>query len=128
MKKVLFLSFFFLIMPFVSVIAEERFRIDKVLKEISAEQSKSYNSLFVSTYTSYSINGSLISKRYFVTASSPRHNAAAKVKQAEASEHPWLLEIDGRSVYVQFKNDSGLSSGDRGVIKYENDTLYLIVD
>lgn len=128
MKKVLVLSLFILLIPFASVNAEERFRINSVLKEISAEQAKLHNPLFVSTYTSYAIDGSLISKRYFVATSSPRHNSAAKVKQTETSEHPWVLEIDGRNVYVKFSNTSGLTSGDKGVIQYNNNNIYLIID
>ena len=128
MKKVLLLSLFLLIMPFVSVIGKEKYRIGNVLKEISQEQTKMYNPLFVSTYTSYAIDGSLISKRYFVSTSSPQNNSTAKVKKAESAEHPWLLEIDGRSVYVKFNNSSGLRPGNVGVIQYEGSIIYLVID
>lgn len=128
MKKVLLLSLFLLIMPFASVIGKEKYRIGNVLKEISQEQTKMYNPLFVSTYTSYSINGTIISKRYFVSTSSPQNNSTAKVKKAESAEHPWLLEIDGRSVYVNFNNSSGLRPGNVGVIQYEGSIIYLVIN
>lgn len=128
MKKFLLLSLFLLIMPFASVIAKEKYRIGKVLKEISPEQTEMYNPLFVSTYTSYSINGTLISKRYFVSTSSPRNNSTAKVREAESAEHPWLLEIDGRRVYVKFNNSNGLRPGNVGIIQYEGSIIYLVID
>lgn len=128
MKKVLLLSLFLMVMPFASVIAKEKYRIGKVLKEISQEQTEMYNPLFISTYTSYSINGTLISKRYFVSASSPRNNSIARVKKSESDEHPWLVEIDGRSVYVKFTNSSGLYPGNVGVIQYEGSNIYLVID
>jgi hypothetical protein len=115
-------------MPFASIIGKEKYRIGNVLKEISQEQTKMYNPLFVSTYTSYAIDGSLISKRYFVSTSSPQNNSTAKVKKAESAEHPWLLEINGRSVYVKFGNASGLRPGDVGVIQYEGSSIYLVID
>lgn len=127
MKRVFMLSLFFAVMSVVSATAQERFRIDKVLKEISPKQAEAYNPLFVSTY-SYTINGQLVSKRYFVAAQSPQHNSSARVIESESSTQPWLLEINGRSVYVDFYNDSGLRTGDEGVIRYNGDQLYFIID
>ncbi len=127
MKRVFLLSLFFVVMSIVSVTAQERFRIDKVLKEISPKQAGAYNPLFVSTY-SYTINGQLVSKRYFVAAQSPQHNSSARVIESESSTQPWRLEINGRSVYVDFNNDSGLRTGDEGVIQYYDDQLYFILD
>lgn len=127
MKRVFILSLFFAVMSVVSATAQERFRIDKVLKEISPKQAEAYNPLFVSTY-SYTINGQLVSKRYFVAAQSPQHNSSARVIESESSTQPWLLEINGRSVYVDFYNDSGLRTGDEGVIRYNGDQLYFIID
>lgn len=126
MRKILLLSLFAVI-SIVSVAAQEKFRIDKVLREISPKQAESYNPLFVSTY-SYTINGQLVSKRYFVAAQSPQHNSSARVIESESSTQPWLLEINGRSVYVDFDNDSGLRIGDEGVIRYNGDQLYFILD
>ena len=127
MKRVFILSLFFAVMSVVSATAQERFRIDKVLKEISPKQAEAYNPLFVRTY-SYTINGQLVSKRYFVAAQSPQHNSSARVIESESSTQPWLLEINGRSVYVDFYNDSGLRTGDEGVIRYNGDQLYFIID
>ena len=127
MKRVFILSLFFAVMSVVSATAQERFRIDKVLKEISPKQAEAYNPLFVSTY-SYTINGQLVSKRYFVAAQSPQHNSSARVIESESSTQPWLMEINGRSVYVDFYNDSGLRTGDEGVIRYNGDQLYFIID
>lgn len=128
MKKVFLLSVFLLVRPFASVVAKEKYRIDRVLKEITQEQAEVYNPLFISTYTSYSISGTLISKRYFVPTPSPRNNSTAKVKKAESSEHPWLLEIDGRSMYVKFNNTSGIRPGNIGVILHESNSVYLVID
>ena len=127
MKKCLLLSLFCVVMSFVTVAAQERFRIDKVLKEISPKQAETYNPLLVSTYT-LTVDGQLVSKRYFVAAPSPQHNSSVRVIETESSTQPWLLEINGRKVYVCFKDDRGLRSGDEGSILYYNDQLYFVLD
>ena len=127
MKKWLLLSLFYVVMSFVTVTAQERFPIDKVLKEISPKQAEAYNPLLVSTYTRI-IDGQIVSKRYFVATSSPQHNSSARVIETASSTQPWLLEINDRKVYVCFKDDRGLRSGDEGLILYYNDQLYFVLD
>lgn len=127
MKRVLFLSVIFVIMPFVNVFADEEYRINHVLKEITSKQTEAYHPMFVSTYT-YELNGHQVAKRFFVDTTAPEHNSYVKVIESKSSTQPWLLRINGRSVYVEFRDDNGLQSGDEGVIKYYNGDLYLVID
>lgn len=128
MKRVLFLSLFLAMIPFVNLFAGERFRIKKILKEINPKQAEAYNPILVSTFTVI-IDGYQVVKRYFIDDSyAPEQDSHAKVIESKSSAQPWLLSINGRNVYVEFRDDTGLRTGDKGVIRYDYDDLCLIID
>lgn len=125
MKKVLtliiglFLTF--------SVFARDRYAIN-ILNEISYQQAQSYPKQWeISKYTYRNPYGQT-STRYFISAPSIKHESDIELVRAKKPGCPWEVRINGRSYFADFRTSNDLKVGDKGVLKYDGDWLYMYID
>lgn len=111
----------------ISMYAERKYHIN-VLNEISAQQAKNHPRPWsVSKYTHTDAQGRTVTK-YFDFAPSIKHNSSLVIIKAKNSPYPWQVRINGSFYYADFDSDYELRVGDEGVLKYNGDRLYFVID
>lgn len=124
MKKFLFITICMLFC--VVAVASDRIHIN-VLNEITSQQAQQHPYPWtISTYKHTDYRG-VTSVKYFVFADGIRHESRIILTRKKEHGCPWMAEINGRAYFVDFDgfgDYESLKTGDKGVLKYDDDRLY----